>query len=59
MAAGETKPRAPLRTSLPLSLPSLLGRVRPPNLRGERERSRVRGRRRPLDQGVWLTSGSL
>lgn len=54
MAAGETKPRAPLRTSL-----SLLGRVRPPNLRGERERSRVRGRRRPLDQGVWLTSGSL
>ena len=32
MAAGETKPRA-LRTSLSLSLP---GRLRPPNLRGER-----------------------
>ena len=27
--------------------------------RRERERSRVRGRRRPLDQGVWLTHGSL
>ena len=44
MAAGETKPRAPLRTSL-----SLLGRVRPPNLRGEREES---------GQGQTSSSGS-
>ena len=50
MAAGETKPRAPLRSAhLSLPLPSLLGRVRPPNLRGEREES---------GQGQTSSSGS-